>query len=189
MVQPRGVLLEVTLKDFEEIYRGEGRNDVPSLVENIAEKATALTLFALTIGPVITTGISRLFESKDVALGYMLDVIASEGTESAVEELTRQSKDRCLETGRALEGDAVLRYSPGYCGWHVSGQQKLLDSLGVNEIGITMTESYLMQPEKSVSGVMISGDKSIHFFKNNYEFCKTCTHKSCRARIQSLGGR
>ena len=187
--RPRGVLLEVSIEEFNEVYRGEGKNDVPSLVEGIAEKARALTLFALTVGPAVTAGISSLFESKDVALAYMLDVVASEGTEAAAEELTRRSSDRSRESGRSPEGDAVLRYSPGYCGWHVSGQRKLLDILGVNEIGITMTESYLMQPEKSISGVMISGDKRIHFFRNNFEFCEACTHKSCRARIQSLGGK
>lgn len=184
---PRGVLLDVEPGEFAAIYTGEGRNDAPSLVEGIAAKARHLTLFALTTGAALTAETARLFEVKDVALGYMLDVVASEGTEAAAEEITRRNTARLEKTGRHPEGDAALRYSPGYCGWHVSGQRRLLAALNAEEIGITLNESFLMRPEKSVSGVMISGVKKIHFFKNNFDFCDVCTHKSCRARIQSLG--
>lgn len=186
---PRGILLDASLEEFDVIYRGEGRNDVPSLVEGIAGQARVLTLFALTTGAALTAEIARLFGEKDVALGYMLDVVASEGTEAAAEEITRRNTERLRESGRCPEGDAVLRYSPGYCGWHVSGQGRLLAFLGAGDIGISLNDSFLMHPEKSVSGVMISGVKKIHLFKNNFDFCGACQHKSCRARIQSLGGK
>lgn len=186
---PAAVIEEVNIEQFVEIYRGEGVNDAPSVVELIAPKARALMLFALTSGSSITEEIKRLFDKKEVALGYMLDVVASEGTEAAAEKLTRSCADEFLKAGKFYAGDAILRYSPGYCGWHVSGQKKLLSFLNASEIGISLNESYLMNPEKSISGVMISGDKKIHSFKNNFSFCNACTHKSCRVRIQSLGKR
>lgn len=186
---PQAVIAEVTFDEFTEIYKGEGANDVPSVVELIAPKARALVLFALTSGRELSNEIKRLFDVKEVALGYMLDVVASEGTEAAAEELTRRCVERCRREGKFIDGDAVLRYSPGYCGWDVSGQKKLLEYLKANEIDIELNESFLMSPEKSISGVMISGEKRIHFFKNNFSFCDACTHKSCRARIQSLGGK
>ncbi len=184
---PTAVIDEVSIEQFMRIYRGDGANDVPSVVELIAPRARVLMLFALTLGSTITDEIKRLFNEKEVALGYMLDVVASEGTEAAAEELTRRCLEHCKREGKLFEGDAVLRYSPGYCGWHVSGQKKLLAALNASEIGIAHNESFLMNPEKSISGVMISGEKKIHFFKNNFAFCEACTHKSCRARIQSLG--
>lgn len=184
---PEAVVAEAGIEDFMDIYRGEGKNDVPSVVELIAPKARSLVLFALTSGSRLTEEIKRLFDEKEVALGYMLDVVASEGTEAAAEKLTRLCVEKCRREGKFFDGDAVLRYSPGYCGWHVSGQKKLLSFLQAAEIGITHNESFLMSPEKSISGVMISGEKRIHFFKNNFSFCDACTHKSCRARIQSLG--
>ncbi len=182
------ISVEVSIKEFMEIYQGEGRNEVPSVVELVAPKARSLTLFALTSGNALTAEIKRLFDEKDVALGYMLDLVASEGTEAAAEALTRQRVDMLRSRGEFVDGDAMLRYSPGYCGWHVSGQKKLLSFLQASEIGISLNESFLMSPEKSISGVMIAGEKKIHFFKNNFSFCEACTHKSCRARIQSLGG-
>ncbi len=186
---PRALLLDVTQEEFDIIYRGEGLNDTPSLVEGIAGRARALTLFALTAGRDLSEEISRIVEAKEMVLGYMLDVVASEGVEAAAENITRQNTERLAGERRFPEGDAVLRYSPGYCGWHVSGQGRLLDFLGAGEIGIELTESFIMRPEKSVSGVMISGVKKIHFFKNYFDFCVPCRHKSCRERIQSLGGK
>lgn len=186
--EPKVIVQEVSLKEFLEIYWGEGSNDEPSVVGLIAPKARTLMLFALTCGNKITDTIKNLLEEKEIALAYMLDVVASEGTEAAADELTRRSVEQLKMEGKFFDGDAMLRYSPGYCGWHVSGQKKLLSFLNASQIGITITEGFLMIPEKSISGVMISGERKIHFFKNNFEFCKSCTHKSCRLRIQSLGG-
>ena len=56
----------------------------------------------------------------------------------------------------------VLRYSPGYCGWHVSGQINLFNTLTPEKIGITLGESCLMNPLKSVSGVLVAGPPNIH---------------------------
>ncbi|MCX7679095.1 MAG: hypothetical protein N2316_07725 [Spirochaetes bacterium] len=189
MATPKAVVAEVSLEEFMDIYRGEGANDVPSVVEIIAPKARAVVLFALTSGQEVSNEIKRLLDEKDVALAYMLDIVASEGTEKAAEELTQRCVELCKKTGKFFDGDAVLRYSPGYCGWHVSGQKKLLSFLHANEIGITLTESFLMSPEKSISGAMIAGERKIHFFKNNFAFCKSCTHKSCRIRIRDLEGK
>jgi cobalamin-dependent methionine synthase I len=80
----------------------------------------------------------------------------------------------------------LLRYSPGYCGWHVSGQRALFDVLRPEEIGITLRESFLMEPLKSISGVIVGGPAEIHSFENSYPFCADCEDRSCRKRIQSI---
>ncbi len=79
-----------------------------------------------------------------------------------------------------------MRYSPGYCGWHVSGQMALFDYLGPDAVGITLTESFLMHPLKSVSGVIVAGQPDIHRFVHDFPFCAACTGKECRERIGSL---
>jgi hypothetical protein len=81
-----------------------------------------------------------------------------------------------------------LRYSPGYCGWHVSGQRKLFDYLLPEEIGITLRESFLMQPLKSISGVVIAGRRQIFDFENTFDFCDDCSTWTCRERISAILG-
>jgi hypothetical protein len=93
------------------------------------------------------------------------------------------------EDGRLADDGAALRYSPGYCGWHVSGQKRLFRSLEPERIGITLTDSCLMQPLKSVSGVIVAGPKEVHRFSPNYSFCRHCETHSCRERLRALFGR
>jgi hypothetical protein len=44
-----------------------------------------------------------------------------------------------------------------------------------------------MTPLKSVSGVLVAGDKEIHRFKPKYPFCKVCQTHSCLQRMKMLG--
>jgi hypothetical protein len=79
-----------------------------------------------------------------------------------------------------------MRFSPGYCGWHVSGQKKLFAALEPEEIGITLTPSCLMKPLKSISGVIIAGDVDIFQFEDAFAFCGECSTHVCRERLAAL---
>jgi hypothetical protein len=82
----------------------------------------------------------------------------------------------------------ALAYSPGYCGWHISGQKQLFAFLKPEQIGISLTKSCLMRPLKSVSGVVIVGHGSIHEFQDAYPFCERCRTHGCRDRIAVHAG-
>lgn len=81
---------------------------------------------------------------------------------------------------------ATMLFSPGYCGWHVSGQKRLFESLRPDEIGIELSESFLMQPLKSVSGVIVVGPREIFDFDDAFSFCDECSTHSCRDRIRTV---
>ncbi|MHC4266624.1 MAG: vitamin B12 dependent-methionine synthase activation domain-containing protein, partial [Planctomycetota bacterium] len=81
----------------------------------------------------------------------------------------------------------ILSYSPGYCGWDISGQKKLFEYLHPGKIGISLNNTYLMTPLKSVSGVLVAGKNEIHQFRPNYPFCKSCKTHSCLLRMKALG--
>jgi hypothetical protein len=68
----------------------------------------------------------------------------------------------------------------------VSGQRALFEFLGPEEIGITLNASCLMQPLKSISGVLVVGAGHIHRFRPTYSFCERCQEKQCRDRIASV---
>ena len=70
------------------------------------------------------------------------------------------------------------RYSPGYCGWDVSEQKKLFKILPEKFCGIELTDSCLMHPIKSVSGIIGIG-KSVKF--NEYT-CNLCDEADCLYR-------
>ncbi len=183
---PRGIISEISLPGFSLVYYGEGKNEKDTPLDCIFRKADNLALFAVTLGERISQKITGLFSSNRADLGYALDTLASESTEKTAEMLERRYFDYLTGTRKTDSSTRVLRYSPGYCGWHISGQKKLFQYLHPEKIGITLTEGFIMQPIKSISGVMIAGRKEIHHFKDDFPFCKKCREHLCRERIKML---
>ncbi len=183
---PVFIIEEISKADFQNIFRGEGNNSGESPVQPISLAADRLSLFAATVGQNICLMIAQLFRTNDFALGAMLDAAASEGAEMVAQSLERHYRGYLRES-HAIDGrSGTLRFSPGYCGWDITGQKKLFGRLRPAEAGITLNESCLMTPLKSISGVIISGRKEIFEFDDTFSFCRDCADHSCRERFQSL---
>ncbi len=67
------------------------------------------------------------------------------------------------------------RYSPGYCGWSVAEQGMLFSFLPKNFCDIRLTESSLMIPLKSVSGIIGIGKE---LRRKGYK-CDFCDIANC----------
>ena len=185
-VAPAGVLEEISVAEFADVYPGEGRNEPRSPVAEIFSRAEHLALFAVTLGEGISQALQRCFVAEDFALAYTLDALASVAADGAAELAERRFDGVLHEQGWSTPDGAVLRYSPGYCGWDVTGQRKLFTFLRPGRIGLSLTESCLMQPLKSVSGVIIAGTRTIHRFPPTYDFCDRCETRTCRDRLRTL---
>ncbi|MFC1726528.1 vitamin B12 dependent-methionine synthase activation domain-containing protein, partial [candidate division KSB1 bacterium] len=107
----------------------------------------------------------------DMLKSYYLDAIKEIILEKAFDYLKDFIKDR-FKTGK------LSHMSPGSLeDWPIQEQTGLFSLLGnVQEtIGVELTESLLMVPVKSVSG--------IHFpTETSFESCKLCPRANCRAR-------
>ena len=173
---PVGVVEELAAGEFLALCR-DGREGPPSIVETVAPRAHRLALFAATVGEPVCARVRTLFAEGDAALGLLLDAVASEAASVLAEEL-----------GDALlaEGLSVLAYSPGYCGWPVVGQRELFSRLRPADAGIALSESSLMSPVKSVSGVLVSAPPEAHRFRPGFDFCEACADRTCLERMASL---
>ena len=179
--EPLGIYSEISKEEFQKIFKGEGSNSDETPVKRIFPKADGLALFALTMGKEVSEKIETLFKENDFAMGSMLDCIASLSADNAV----RKMEELAIKNIKNHEeNNLTLAYSPGYCGWHISGQKKLFEYLHPEKIGIVLNDSFLMIPLKSVSGVLISGKREIHTFENNFSFCSLCKTKSCLERMR-----
>ena len=185
IAEPKGMFETVTTSEFETIYRESGNSDDDTPLEHVIEEAISLALFAVTLGDEISNRISALFDGGELADGYVLDHVAS----FAADEMATIAGARFEAAQEARENAAVLPYSPGYCGWHVAGQRPLFARLGPDEIGISLNESCLMQPIKSVSGVLVFAPIEAHDFSPAFPCCATCTTLDCQDRIASLRSR
>ncbi len=178
LAHPRAVLASIANLEFARVYRGEGHNARETPLEAIYPLADDLALMAATVGIRLSASVREMFDRHDVALGCMLDAVGS----AAADRLTVLLAARQAEA-LGVPSLRVLAYSPGYCGWHVSGQRALFDYLQPDDVGITLNSSCLMQPLKSVSGVLVAGAGRIHRFRPTFDFCGTCQDTPCRERI------
>ncbi len=133
--------------------------------------------FVATAGKEFEAFQHTLADEGDIVAIYMADLLGSIIAEKAAD---------CMEV--ALQDDIASkgwkhtnRFSPGYCGWHVSQQQKLFPLFpSPNPCGIQLTESSLMLPIKSVSGVIGLGAT---VEKIEYS-CGLCNFEKCFRRKQ-----
>jgi hypothetical protein len=179
--RPSGLYQSLSAEEFDEVYQGAGENEDDTPLEHVVEDAVALALFAVTLGQGISDRISALFDAGQLAEGYILDQVASFAADELATMAGRRFQAECPR-----DGLVVLPYSPGYCGWHVSGQQALFDHLRPGEIGISLNDSCLMHPIKSVSGVLVLAPVEAHEFSPAFPCCTTCTTLACQERIATL---
>jgi len=184
--KPVAIIKKVTVSEFDNIFEGEKKNEDQTPLENIYPNSHNLALFALTVSSEIVDTIDDLFNKQDFALAAMLDSVASMAADKSVEVLESYLYNNLSERNLTKNGSIVLGYSPGYCGWDLSGQKKLFGYLNPGEIGITLNDSYLMSPLKSVSGVLVHGDKEIHVFESSFTFCSYCKNQTCYDRIEKI---
>jgi hypothetical protein len=144
---------------------------VKKIVYSQLKKADSVALFLCTAGQEIGTRCRKAMHDRDFLKGYIFDVVGSEIVEAAADLLHED-----LERKMSCSGTKITnRYSPGYCGWDVAEQHKLFKLIPENFCGIRLTPSALMEPLKSISG-MIGIGKNV---KLNSYTCNMCYMKDC----------
>ena len=135
----------------------------------------AFALFVATAGAEFEDLQMRLKDDDDMVRTFIADSFGS-----VIAERTADIMEECLQG--ELDGRGwrhTNRFSPGYCGWHVSEQQRLFPLFGVERpCGVRLTESSLMVAIKSVSGVIGLGPG---VRKLEYS-CGLCDYKDCYKR-------
>jgi hypothetical protein len=184
--EPTAIIQKICMEEFYKVFAGNGKNAKDTPLKKIVPQASALALGAATLGQPISRKITDLFARNDFALASMLDSAASIGADNCgrfMEEVLRRELQRKFPEQVNL---TVLLYSPGYCGWHISGQEALFQSLQPGNIGIQLNGSFLMDPLKSISGLLVAGEPDIHRFTGDYPFCKECKNHTCVSRMKRL---
>jgi hypothetical protein len=186
LAEPIGLVAEISEADFAAVYPGEGENEPATPLDSICPEASGLALFVVTVGDRVSDRIRELFGEHDFASGAMLDTAASLGAEQAADYAVSVFRAHLAGEGRLPAGHGLMPFSPGYCGWYVSGQKKLFAFLHPEEVGIRLSASYLMTPLKSVSGVIVAAPRTVFDYADAYSFCADCTDHSCQARFEAM---
>ncbi len=104
----------------------------------------------MTLGPAVSDRVTALFDAGELAEGYILDQVAS----FAADELAQIAGHR-FHADSASAGSGRPAVQPGLLWVARFGPGALFATLRPDEIGISLNDSCLMHPIKSVSGVLV----------------------------------
>lgn len=148
--------------------------DIGRIIERQLKGSEAYTLFICTAGVEFEAWQQRLKEEGDMVRVFIADSLGSVIAEKTADQMERHLQESIDKLG----WHHTNRFSPGYCGWHVSQQQLLFPLFEGHTCGVRLTDSSLMLPIKSVSGIIGIGQE---VRKLDYT-CGLCTFEKCYKR-------
>jgi hypothetical protein len=147
---------------------------VKKIVYGQIKKSDLIAIFLCTAGEEIGIRSRKAMLERDLLKGYIYDVVGSLIVEAAADLMQNELEKSMVSSGKKITN----RYSPGYCGWDVAEQHKLFQLVADNYCGIRLTQSALMDPVKSMSGIIGIGEN----VKYNPYTCSLCDLKDCNYR-------
>jgi cobalamin-dependent methionine synthase I len=117
-----------------------------------------------------------LAKERLVLQATVLDAIGSGTAEKLANQVEEKIK-KIANTGNLITS---RRFSPGYCDWKVNQQEMVFRALSNDTGGVRLTDSLLMMPRKSISGIIGIGLPGRDI--ENYNPCITCKKKECPGR-------
>ena len=142
----------------------------PQVCGYLRDSAQA-ALFLCTAGFYFTDE-SHAYNSRDEILeGYIVDAMGSCSVENAMDRIQQQLSREMEARGLHISN----RYSPGYCNWPLADQKNLFALMEGQPTPVRLSESCLMAPIKSVSGIIGIGEK----VKKREYGCAICNNSTC----------
>ena len=153
--------------------------DMGHIILQQLKGAEAYALFIATAGGEYASYQQRLADHGDMVRIFIADALGSVIAEKCADQMERHLQESIDKLG----WHHTNRFSPGYCGWHVAQQQRLFPLFAGNTCGVTLTDSSLMLPIKSVSGIIGVG-KEVRRLEYS---CGLCDFKNCYKRRKKAG--
>ena len=152
--------------------------DMGKIILRQLRGSEAYALFVCTSGIEYEEYQQHLKEQGDMVRVFIADTLGSVIAEKCADQMEATLQENIDKLG----WHHTNRFSPGYCGWHVSQQQLLFPLFEGHTCGVQLTDSSLMVPIKSVSGIIGIGKK---VRKLDYT-CGLCDFQQCYKRKSKL---
>jgi len=133
--------------------------------------ATGIAVHLCTAGSGFSGYLSGSSLEDNDLLPYIIDLIGSVTVKKASEYILKILRSEALKSNLGT----TTTFSPGFSSWDISEQQKLFMLLPPRFCNITLSESHLMHPVKSVSGITGIGTDC----KNIGNQCDWCNNNNC----------
>lgn len=141
------------------------------IISSAMKEADAIAIFTATLSLEFDIWLHQVKKEGDIVKEFIANSLGSILVEGAVTNLMNELEKEMYSLNLKISNN----YSPGYCDWALNEQKKLFSILPPDTSGIRLTDSYLMLPIKSVSGIIALG-KNVK--KRAYK-CDICYKKNC----------
>jgi len=175
----RAVYDVLSVKDFHHktIELEGGVSFEGSLPARALAGAEKVAVAVCTIGPALEGRVKQLF-AEDPVRAMALDGAGVAALGKVSDAVMADVRDIAEEH----QWGAGMRAQPGQEGWPIRQQRGIFEYLPVDEIGVHLTDSYLMIPQKSVSFVLGMGPD----MRPDAVACDFCSKRSrCPWRIEA----
>ena len=136
----------------------DGNNfNAGKIISGQLKKSKSIAIFAVSAGSGIDSLVKKLNEADDPLSAFIVNTIGSEAAEQIADAVETILGKILLYKGLKHTN----RFSPGYCDWSVGEQHLLFSLLPDGFAGIKLTESALMTPIKSISGIIGIGPDAV----------------------------
>lgn len=149
LFNPEGLVMELTLDPMDgSAITLSGHTFYSRKLTELWKNCRLVSLLCCTVGPAVTSEVSRLTGIGELNRAVIYDAVASETVEALADRI--QSLLEREKTRLGLR--PVMRYSPGYGDVPTSVHKWLLPLLESDRIGLSAQEgSYILKPEKSIT--------------------------------------
>ncbi|MBV5343570.1 hypothetical protein JZU68_08185, partial [bacterium] len=159
-----------TMPDNKFLVINNQQLKVGQTITKYLNNCTHFAVFVVTVGVEFDDYCNRLKADGDIVSEFIAYSIGTEIAEAAV----RFVSTKITNDASAMIMGYTHSYSPGYCSWHVREQENLFKIMPEKPCGITLNESNLMFPEKSVSGIFGLGE-TVQPMVHSCEICGMVT--------------
>lgn len=145
---------------------------VGNVLGRLLKGSEHFAVFAATAGMYFQEYYDEMEKGDNMLQLFILDVMGT-----CIVEKTGDLMEQYLEQEMELKRHTA-RFSPGYCGWALTEQKEIFRLLGKYRCGISLEETCLMYPLKSISGVIGIGNEVV---ERKYG-CDICSLTTCYKR-------
>lgn len=182
LFEPQGIYSSTKIKQISfsdgrvDLENGFSLNFSNSII-NLLKGTSYLVLGVVTIGSSLENKVSEFFTQGEYPRAIALDAVGT----VAVESLSRYIRNLVCQEAKEQYFKITRYFSPGYGDWDISQQKDIFKIIPTNKIGVSLTESCMILPRKSLSWIIGIG-KNVTISSKNDDSCKICLAENCQFR-------
>ena len=180
LAEPCGTWQEYDYEPRAQII-ASGDEKIPLVGKSIGrhlEGCEKIVVMAVTVVERIENEITAKFAADEYTAAVLLDAAATTAVEQIADELEKAVYQVSATRGFAMRH----RFSPGYGDWSLTEQKNIVRLSRATEIGIRLSDSFMLMPRKSVTAVIGLFRKTTDETQEVQSGCATCKKNDCVMR-------